>query len=84
MRLAIPGRGSRRSAGAAAVVTGAGSGSGIGFAIEIARRSGRVVCADKGRLHVVPQLDAKVIWQAKRLVPATYTRTLGVVERLAR
>jgi NAD(P)-dependent dehydrogenase (short-subunit alcohol dehydrogenase family) len=39
---------------------------------------------DRGRLHVVPQLDAKVIWQTKRLVPATYTRALGVVERLAR
>ena len=39
---------------------------------------------DRGRLHVVPQVDAKVIWQTKRLVPATYTRALGVVERLAR
>ncbi len=39
---------------------------------------------DHGQLHVVPQLDAKLIWQAKRLVPATYTRALGVVERIAR
>lgn len=39
---------------------------------------------DRGQLHVVPQLDAKVIWQAKRLLPATYTRALGVVERIAR
>lgn len=39
---------------------------------------------DRGQLHVVPQLDAKLIWQAKRLVPATYTRALGVVERIAR
>lgn len=39
---------------------------------------------DRGQLHVVPQLDAKFIWQAKRLVPATYTRALGVVERIAR
>jgi NAD(P)-dependent dehydrogenase (short-subunit alcohol dehydrogenase family) len=39
---------------------------------------------DHGRLHVVPQLDAKLIWQTKRLVPATYTRALGVIERLAR
>lgn len=39
---------------------------------------------DRGQLHVVPQLDAKVIWQAKRLLPATYTRALGVVERVAR
>ena len=39
---------------------------------------------DRGRLHVVPQLDGKVIWQAKRLLPETYTRALGVVERIAR
>ncbi len=39
---------------------------------------------DRGRLHAVPQLDAKVIWQIKRLAPATYTRTLGVMERIAR
>jgi short-subunit dehydrogenase len=39
---------------------------------------------DRGQLHVVPQLDAKVIWQAKRLLPATYTRALGIVERIAR
>ncbi|SFP03652.1 Short-chain dehydrogenase [Amycolatopsis arida] len=36
----------RRSFGAAAVVTGAGSGIGRAFAAELARRGGRVVCAD--------------------------------------
>lgn len=39
---------------------------------------------DRGQLHVVPQLDAKVIWQTKRMLPATYTRTLGVIERITR
>ena len=39
---------------------------------------------DRGQLHVVPQLDAKLIWQTKRLVPATYTRALGVIERITR
>lgn len=39
---------------------------------------------DRGRLHVVPQLDAKVIWQTKRLAPATYTHALGVIERITR
>lgn len=34
------------SRGAAAVVTGAGSGIGRAFALELARRGGRVVCAD--------------------------------------
>jgi NAD(P)-dependent dehydrogenase (short-subunit alcohol dehydrogenase family) len=37
---------SRRTHGASAVVTGAGSGIGRAFAHEIARRGGRVVCAD--------------------------------------
>lgn len=37
---------SRRSRGARAVVTGAGSGIGRAFAVELARRGGRVVCAD--------------------------------------
>jgi short-subunit dehydrogenase len=39
---------------------------------------------DRGQLYVVPQLDAKVIWQSKRLLPGTYTRALGIVERIAR
>jgi NAD(P)-dependent dehydrogenase (short-subunit alcohol dehydrogenase family) len=36
----------RRTSGAYAVVTGAGSGIGRAFALELARRGGRVVCAD--------------------------------------
>lgn len=39
---------------------------------------------DRGQLHVVPQLDAKVIWQTKRLAPGSYTRALGVIERITR
>ena len=39
---------------------------------------------DRGQLHVVPQLDAKVIWQTKRMAPSTYTRALGVIERITR
>jgi len=39
---------------------------------------------DRGQLHVVPQFDAKVIWQTKRLAPSTYTRALGVIERITR
>ena len=39
---------------------------------------------DRGQLHVVPQLDAKLIWQTKRLLPGGYTRALGIVERMAR
>jgi short-subunit dehydrogenase len=38
--------GKKVSQGASAVVTGAGSGIGRAFALELARRGGRVVCAD--------------------------------------
>jgi NAD(P)-dependent dehydrogenase (short-subunit alcohol dehydrogenase family) len=40
------GRSRRRSRDAAAVITGAGSGIGAAFALELARRGGRVVCSD--------------------------------------
>src|SRR5882757_5033640 len=36
----------KRSRNAAAVITGAGSGIGAAFAMELARRGGRVVCSD--------------------------------------
>ena len=36
----------KRSRDAAAVITGAGSGIGAAFAVELARRGGRVVCSD--------------------------------------
>lgn len=39
---------------------------------------------DRSQLHVVPQLDAKVIWQTKRMLPATYTRAWGLIERVTR
>lgn len=37
---------------------------------------------DKGRLYVVPQLDAKAIWLAKRLAPTLYARGAGLLNRL--
>lgn len=39
---------------------------------------------DRGQLYVVPQLEAKFIWQSKRLLPVPYTRAAGLIERLAR
>ncbi|MEV6217970.1 SDR family NAD(P)-dependent oxidoreductase [Nocardia sp. NPDC051833] len=39
---------------------------------------------DHGELYVVPQLEAKVLWQAKRWMPATYTRSAGLLERVVR
>lgn len=39
---------------------------------------------DRGQLHVLPRIDAKILWRFKRALPATYTRALGLVERIAR
>jgi NAD(P)-dependent dehydrogenase (short-subunit alcohol dehydrogenase family) len=44
--MGIFGSSKKRSREAAAVITGAGSGIGQAFAIELARRGGRVVCSD--------------------------------------
>jgi NAD(P)-dependent dehydrogenase (short-subunit alcohol dehydrogenase family) len=37
---------------------------------------------DRGGLYVLPQLDAKVGWAIKRNAPRTYTRALGLLERI--
>jgi len=44
--MGIFGSSNKRSRGAAAVITGAGSGIGAAFAVELAKRGGRVVCSD--------------------------------------
>lgn len=33
---------------------------------------------DRGRVHVVPQLEAQLLWAAKRVAPATFTRVAGL------
>ncbi|SHS76258.1 putative short-chain dehydrogenase/reductase [Mycobacteroides abscessus subsp. abscessus] len=33
---------------------------------------------------MLPQFDARVMWQAKRLAPDTYTKALGIAERFSR
>ncbi|HTY34963.1 SDR family NAD(P)-dependent oxidoreductase [Mycobacterium sp.] len=38
---------------------------------------------DRGELYCMPQLDAKVIWSAKRLAPQAYTRATGLISRVA-
>lgn len=38
---------------------------------------------DRGQLYVLPQIDAKVGWAAKRHAPRTYTRAAGLLERFA-
>jgi NAD(P)-dependent dehydrogenase (short-subunit alcohol dehydrogenase family) len=37
---------------------------------------------DHGELYVVPQLDARAIWLAKRLLPTTHARVAGLFGRL--
>ncbi|NNH70326.1 SDR family NAD(P)-dependent oxidoreductase [Nocardia uniformis] len=39
---------------------------------------------DRGQLYVLPQVESKLIWQSKRLLPVPYTRAAGLIERLAR
>ncbi|WP_158891285.1 SDR family NAD(P)-dependent oxidoreductase [Amycolatopsis anabasis] len=38
---------------------------------------------DRGRLYVVPRLDAQLLWRAKRLLPAVHTRAAGLLGRFA-
>ncbi|KAF0805241.1 oxidoreductase [Alcanivorax xiamenensis] len=37
---------------------------------------------DRGRFYVMPQLDARLIWRAKRFLPVTYTRGASLLGRL--
>lgn len=37
---------------------------------------------DRGELYCMPQFDAKVGWNIKRLAPQTYTRTAGLLSRI--
>jgi NAD(P)-dependent dehydrogenase (short-subunit alcohol dehydrogenase family) len=38
---------------------------------------------DRGELYCMPQLEAKIGWNVKRLVPGTFTRAVGLVSRAA-
>jgi NAD(P)-dependent dehydrogenase (short-subunit alcohol dehydrogenase family) len=38
---------------------------------------------DRGELYCMPQLEAKIGWSIKRLVPGIYTRAIGLVSRVA-
>jgi NAD(P)-dependent dehydrogenase (short-subunit alcohol dehydrogenase family) len=37
---------------------------------------------DRGELYCMPQIDAKIGWNIKRLAPQTYTRAVGLVSRI--
>ncbi|WIM89404.1 SDR family NAD(P)-dependent oxidoreductase [Candidatus Mycobacterium wuenschmannii] len=38
---------------------------------------------DRGDLYCMPQIEAKIGWNVKRLVPGTFTRGMGLVGRIA-
>ncbi len=58
--MGIFGSSEKRSREAAAVITGAGSGIGAAFAVELARRGGRVVCSDVDETTARATADAIV------------------------
>ena len=58
--MGIFGSSRKRSRDADAVITGAGSGIGAAFAIELARRGGRVVCSDVDETSARATADAIV------------------------
>jgi NAD(P)-dependent dehydrogenase (short-subunit alcohol dehydrogenase family) len=37
---------------------------------------------DRGRLYVLPQLDAKALWRTKRMNPGAFTRATGLLGRI--
>jgi hypothetical protein len=37
---------------------------------------------DRGGLYCMPQVEAKIGWNIKRFVPATYTRAVGLAARV--
>ena len=37
---------------------------------------------DRGGLYVMPQLDAKLLWRAKRTAPGVFTKVTGVANRI--
>ncbi len=38
---------------------------------------------DRGQLYVIPQMDAKLLWRFKRLLPGGMTRGLGIIYRFS-
>lgn len=52
-----------------------------GFSAERVART-TLDAHDRGRLYVVPQLDAQLLWHAKRLLPTPYARAAGLLGRL--
>lgn len=54
----------------------------VGFTPERVART-TLDAHDRGRLYVVPQPDARLLWLTKRLLPTPYARLAGLLGRLA-
>ena len=74
-----------------AVRDGRIGGAGAGFAQKLMKWTGveadgvarlTLDALDRNQLYVLPQLNARTIWRAKRLAPALYARGAGVLNRL--
>ncbi|RZS32655.1 short-subunit dehydrogenase [Herbihabitans rhizosphaerae] len=53
----------------------------VGFSAERVART-TLDAHDRGRLYVVPQPDAQILWRAKRFLPTPYARIAGLLGRL--
>lgn len=53
----------------------------VGFSADRVART-TLDAHDRGRLYVMPQLDAKLLWRAKRLLPGPYTQVAGLIGQI--
>jgi NAD(P)-dependent dehydrogenase (short-subunit alcohol dehydrogenase family) len=81
--MGLLGSSKKRSRDAAAVITGAGSGIGAAFAIELARRGGRIVCSDIDENAARATADAIIDEGGNALAMRCDVTRIDDVQRLA-
>lgn len=75
--------GTKRTRNAAAVITGAGSGIGAAFAVELAKRGGRVVCSDIDEVSARATADAIIAHGGQAMSTRGDVSTIDDVAALA-